>query len=97
MIGYVRFALILLKGDITLPFEAFVLPSLGPDIIMQLDSSIMNASSSVLDGSTEHLSFKTSHHHVEIKAPHRRVNVTAHLDNKETAQCSVASVNTTGN
>ena len=63
ILGYVRFELTL--GDITLPVEAIVSPSLGPDIVL-LDNSIMNAFGGVLDWSTEQLSFKTSQ--VEIKS-----------------------------
>ena len=45
-LGYVRFELTL--GDITLPDEVFVSPSLGPDIML-LDHSIMNAFGGVPD------------------------------------------------
>ena len=56
ILGYVRFQLTL--GDITLPVEALVLPSLGADIML-LDDTIMGAFGGVLDWSTEQLSFKT--------------------------------------
>ena len=88
-LGYVRFELSL--GDITLPVEAFVLPSLGPDIML-LDNSIMNTFGGVLDWSTEQWSFKTSQ--VKIKASHRREDSTTHLESTASAQCSVVSVNT---
>ena len=57
----------MLKGlsDITLPVEALVLPSLGPDVTL-LDDSIMNAFGGVLDWSTGHLSFETC----QIKIKH---------------------------
>ena len=88
ILGYVRFQLSL--GDITLPVEALVLPSLGPDIML-LDT-IMGAFGGVLDWSTEQLSFKTSQ--VTIKVSHRRVDFTARPENTVTAQCSVVTVNT---
>ena len=90
ILGYVRFQLTLL-GDITLPVEALVLPSLGPDIML-LDNTIMGAFGGVLDWSTEQVSFKTSQ--VTIKASHRRVDCTARPENTATARCSVVTVNT---
>ena len=88
-LGYVRFQLTL--GDITLPVEAHVLPSLMPDTML-LDITTMGAFGVVLEWSTEQLSFKTSQ--VTIKASHRRVDFTAHPENTATAQCSVVTVNT---
>ena len=52
MLGYVRFQLTL--GNITLPVEALVLPSLGPDTML-LDNTIVGAFEAVLDRSTEQL------------------------------------------
>ena len=46
ILGYARFQLIL--EDITLPVEALVLPSLGPDILL-LDNTIMGVFGRVLD------------------------------------------------
>lgn len=63
--GYTRFKLTL--REITLPVEALVLPSLGPDNML-LDNSIMGAF--VLDWQAEELSFKKSK--LEIKATHRK-------------------------
>ena len=57
ILGYVRFQLTL--GDISLPVEAHVLPSLGPDITI-VDNTIMGAFGGVLDWSTEQLSLKNS-------------------------------------
>ena len=51
--GYVRFELTL--GEITLPVEALVLPSLEPYILL-LDNTIMGAFGGVLGWSTEQLS-----------------------------------------
>ena len=68
MLEYVRFQLTL--GDITLPAEALVLPSLGPDIML-LDNTTMGAFGGVLDWGIEQLSFQTSQ--VTIKASHRRL------------------------
>ena len=87
--GYVRFQLVL--GDTSLPVEALVLPSLGPDIML-LDNTIMCAFGGVLDWSTEHLSFETSQ--VTIKASHRRADFTVNPNNTATAQCSMVTVNT---
>ena len=89
ILGYVRFQLTL--GDITLPVEALVLPSLGPDIML-LDNTIMGAFGGVLDWSTEQLSFKNSK--VKIKASHRRSNLTARPENTAADQCSVVTVDT---
>ena len=91
ILGYVRFRLTL--GDITLPVEALVLPSLGPDIML-LDNTIMGAFGGVLDWSTEQLSFKTSQ--VTIKASHRRVYFTTHPENTATAQRDVYSPGRSG-
>ena len=88
-LGYIRFQLTL--GDITLPVEALVLPSVGPDIML-LDNTIMGAFGAILDWSTEVLSFKQSK--VKIKASHRRSNLTSRPENTATTQCSVVSVDT---
>ena len=84
-LGYARFHLTL--GDITLPVEALVLPSLGQAIIL-LDDTIMGAFGGVLDWSTQQLSFKPSQ--VTIKASHRGVDFTARPENTATTQCSVS-------
>ena len=84
--GYTRFKLTL--GDITLPVEALVLPSLGPDNML-LDNSIMGAFGGVLDWQAEELSFKKSNH--TVKATHRKsrspTKTTADTDN-----CSVVAL-----
>ena len=78
-------------GNITLPADALVLPSLAPDGIL-LDSTIMGAFGGVLGWSTEQYPFKTFR--VKIKASNRRVDFTAHPENTATAQCSVVPANT---
>ena len=78
-------------GDITIPVEALVSPSLGPGIML-LYNTIMGTFGGVLDWSTEQLSFITSQ--VTIRASYRRVDCTAHPDNTATAQCSVVTLNT---
>lgn len=87
ILGYVRFQLTL--GDITLPVDALVLPSLGPDIML-LDNTIMGAFGAILDWSNEQLSFKNSK--VKIKASHRIANVTKHSESSEMSQCSVVTI-----
>lgn len=83
--GYARFDLTL--GDITLPVEALVLPSLGPDKML-LDNSIMGAFGAVLDWQAELLTFKTSQ--VKIPAQHRKTRLpTSHESDRN---CSVVAL-----
>lgn len=84
--GYTRFELTL--GEITLPVEALVLPSLGPDKML-LDNSIMGAFGAVLDWQAEQLTFKTSQ--VKIPAKHRKTRLPSHQES-DTMNCSVVAL-----
>ena len=86
--GYIRFELTL--GELTLPVEALVLPTLGPDNML-LDNSIMGAFGGVLDWQAEELSFKTSS--LKIKATHRRTRSPSHTGAEE-HNCSIVALDT---
>lgn len=84
--GYMRFMLTL--GETTLPVEAFVLPSLGPDKLL-LDNSIMGAFGAILDWHTETMSFRDNN--TTIQASHRvPTNGESQVDSmRQSSQCSV--------
>ena len=84
--GYARFDLTL--GEITLPVEALVLPSLGPDKML-LDNSIMGAFGAVLDWQAEQLTFKTSK--VKIPAQHRKTRLPTPTET-DNMTCSVVAL-----
>lgn len=84
--GYARFELTL--GEITLPVEALVLPSLGPDKML-LDNSIMGAFGAVLDWQAEQLTFKTSR--VKITAQHRKTRLPTPTET-DSMTCSVVAL-----